>query len=106
MTPWPNAAPADACTDPCSTMLVAVGVSPDVVRTSDSCARLAPPVARSCAPPVCAPLSQPRPRPPGGLPQGQGSTPDRPGSQVTPCQQPEAIPQRAMWFATRPPAIV
>jgi hypothetical protein len=39
------------------------------------------PEPTSCAPPVAEELSQPRAEPLGGFAQGQGSTPDWPGSQ-------------------------
>src|SRR5215831_1081205 len=77
-TPCPYTTPPAFSSVPWSRMLVAVGFSPLVVKTSPSDERRVPPDAARTAPPVAAELSQPLPGPAGGFEQGQAITPPIP----------------------------
>jgi hypothetical protein len=74
----PKVVPFVTSTVPCSTMLVAVGRSPLVTKSSVSFESEGTPLETSCAPPVPEELSQPRGELVGGLPQGQAITPPVP----------------------------
>jgi hypothetical protein len=67
--------------EPARRMLVAVGVSPDVLNWRESAVKDADPSESIDAPPVVELLSQPWPVVEGGLPQGQAITPASPGLQ-------------------------
>ncbi len=62
-------------------MVVAVGISPVVEKTTVSCVNEALPAAPRIAPPVPSELSQPGPGNAFGLLQGQGMMPAMPGLQ-------------------------
>src|SRR5436190_477937 len=83
-TPCPKIAPLASNASPCSTMLVAVGFSSRVVKTSVSLARDGAPEPLRRAPPVAELLLQPRDPPLGGFEQGQPITPVCPARHPTP----------------------
>src|SRR5258708_24956205 len=59
-TPWPKTSPLVLLAVPCSSIDVAVAVSPAVVKTRVGLESVFDPVALIDAPPECALLSQPR----------------------------------------------